>query len=596
VDAGKWIIVDHTAEGKASGVGMKRLLAALDGAGIAYELTCNWTGKLPERIIFAAPRTRAEVYNLVADTPAIPESILMAPVGNARIISGSDELGLAYALVEMAERVEVYGEEALIGLEYEVNSPNLAVRGIDRLIVNTDDQEWWMSEDYWRWYLGEMLAARYNRLVLLVGFDTSYLAPAYPFFVDVPESPNVRVESDLVDRRKHLAALRNLGKLSHEHGMEFVFATWQQALWLGAQVSMVTGVEDLTSYCAAGIRELALQCPEIDMIQLRVNHEAGVGTQVSDEEFWCRQFDGLAEAKNRGRDIKLDLRAKGLTDDMIRYAKDLGLEVTISTKYWCEQAGLPHHLTRMRTEELDRLDNFNHSRRYSYADMLKKPRLHKFVYRLWNDGSTDLFTWGDPDYVRRFAASMALGNADGFEIMPLLSMKGGAQDGMYTGWKLFDDPSCQPEGYEEGRYWLSNRLFGRIGYDITEADEAWMRLMNARFGKAAQPMMAAIEAGSKLIPFIIGYHMPLHPQLHYWAEFSTGGALFAEHNYNIMMKRVKVTYQSAEPGDAGLFYPIDEFVKDHLAGKEDGRDTPWQVARWLKAISENTLKRLKLAE
>jgi predicted transcriptional regulator len=35
---------------------------------------------------------------------------------------------------------------------------------------------------------------------------------------------------------------------------------------------------------------------------------------------------------------------------------------------------LPYHIPIMRSEELAQLDNFNHSRRYSYADMLRKPR------------------------------------------------------------------------------------------------------------------------------------------------------------------------------------------------------------------------------
>jgi len=281
---------------------------------------------------------------------------------------------------------------------------------------------------------------------------------------------------------------------------------------------------------------------------------------------------------------------------MIKYAKDLGLDLMVSTKYWCEQAGLPHHLTRMRTEELIRLDNFNHSRRYSYSDMLKKPRLHKFLYRLWNDGSTDLFTWGDPDYVRRFVASLALGNADGFEMTPMLSLKGGPEDGKVTGWNIFDDPAYQPEGYEESRYWLCDRLFGRIGYDMDEVDEAWMRPMRLIYGKAAEPMLAAIAAASRLIPFVVGYHMPVHPQLCYWAEFSSGGSLFAEHNFNPAIKRSGVTYQSTEPGDAGLFYPIDEYAKDTLAGKEDGRYTPWQIAGALRDISANAFKYLAEAE
>ena len=584
----KWILIDRTSPGQASAIAMKRFTKALEQADIAFEKRITWSGALPERIIIASKNTDALAGNLLNDKLTAPESIQLSSNGAARVISGSDERGLAYALTEMAERVESYGEQALIELGEYNQSPHTAVRGMDRLIANTGDCQWWMNEEYWRWYLEELLAARFNRLVLLVGFDTPYLSPPYPFFVDVPEYPDVKVITPELDRTEHLTALRRLGQLAHEYGMEFVFATWQQSLWTSDQTAMVGGIDDLAAYCAAGMRELVLQCPEIDMVQFRVNHEAGVGTQITAEDFWYGMIDGLASAKDKGRTVRLDLRAKGLTDNMIAYAKECGFELTVSTKYWCEQAGLPYHLTRMRTEELTRLDNLNHARRYSYADMHKKPRLHNFLYRLWNDGSTDLFTWGDPDYVRRFVASLELGDAAGFELMPPLSLKGGAQDMIYTGWHIFDDPKMRHGRYEDERYWLFWRLFGRIGYDLHEDNEAWLRPMKQKFGAAADYLIASLSVASRIVPFIVASHMPVHPQLHYWAELSTGAALFAEHNHNQAFKYAGVTYQSTEPSDAGVFYPIDVYVRDSAERQEDGRYTPYQRMAWLVNMSCNT--------
>ena len=592
---GKWILIDRAPSG-FSGAVKKRLTSALENSGIPYETRITWTGPFTENTLILAINTDPFIYNITAEKVTAPESVQIFQTGKALALSGSDARGLGYAITETAERVEAYGEKALLEPETGISSPSAAIRGMDKIVCNTDDAAWWMSEEYWRRRLGDMLAARFNRLTLLVGYDTSYLSPPYPYFIEVPEYPGVRVDDPKINRGEYLAALRRLGRLAHEYGMDFTFASWQQTNWVSSQKSKITGIDDLMEYCSAGIRELALQCPEIDTIQLRVNHEAGVGTQVSDEAYWFRQLDGLAEAKRLGSQIKLEMRAKGLTDPMIRYAKELGLDLTVSTKYWCEQAGLPHHLTRMRTEELTRLDNFNHSRRYSYSDMLKKPRFHKFTYRLWNDGSTDIFTWGDPDYCRRFVASLKLGESDGFEFMPMLSLKGGPEDGKVTGWNLFRDPAYQPEGCEESRYWLCDRLFGRLSYNVNEDAEAWLRPMRLRYGNAADSMLAAIAAASRVIPFIIGYHMPVHPQLNYWAEFSTGGALFAENNYNPAIKRAGVTYQSTEPGDAGLFYPIDEFVRDSAAGNEDGRYTPWQTTGVLRDLAADALKHLAEAE
>lgn len=80
--------------------------------------------------------------------------------------------------------------------------------------------------------------------------------------------------------------------------------------------------------------------PEIDIVQFRVNHESGVGTQMSAEDFWMQ-----------------------CTDAMIAHAHARGLQVEVPTKYWCEHATLPYLISAMRSEELKQLDNFNHSRR-----------------------------------------------------------------------------------------------------------------------------------------------------------------------------------------------------------------------------------------
>src|SRR6185369_17274653 len=112
------------------------------------------------------------------------------------------------------------------------------------------------------------------------------------------------------------------------------------------------------------------------------------------------------------------------------------------TKHWCEHTGLPYHLTRMRTEELDRLANLNHSRRYSYADLLRKPQAFDVIYRLWTYGSTCLFVWGDPDFARRFAESCKLGAA-GFEIDAALSFKGGHEMLQAEPWSVYKDASLR---------------------------------------------------------------------------------------------------------------------------------------------------------
>ena len=595
-----WIFVNRTACSGPAAHGMKALEEALANKGISYSVTNCHLGPLKDGLVFIGTDDEPAIYRqhtFIDKMP--PDSFTFCRNSFSRIISASNALGLAYGLFELAERVEDEGASALINWPEMQCKPGHRVRGVDRFITNSQDECWWMSREYWDFYFKMLVSSRFNSFTLILGFDTAYFSPPYPFFVDVPGYESITVPV-WIDKEKYLAALNQIGKMCHDYGLKFIFGTWQQQPWQEAQNMMVQGITDdnIEAYCAAGLKELLKACPHIDQIHFRVNHESGVGTQVSAEQYWLRQIDAIAEFNQEyGRDVALELRAKGMTDKMIAHGKKRGLKLTVSTKYYCEQAGLPFHITRMRTEEITRMDNFNHSRRYSYADMLRRPRLHNFVYRMWNNGSTNLFTWGSPDYVRRFIDSLRVGDSEGFEVMAQLSYKGGHQYIMADKpWKLFADPSMQPEGFEESRYWLFYRLFGRIGYDMNEDEETWMRPMRAHFGKSAHSVMDMIDTMSLIIPYIVAYHFPTHPQQEYWAELNTGSALFPEHTYNHTQKRAGVTYQSSLPSDEGLFYSIDQYVTDMLAGCADGRITPYQSAARLYDIVNKTRTMLDKAE
>lgn len=579
---------------------MSALRAALDQAGIGHETLPGLTGEAEKNMILIGLNTEAHIRASGVLCDDMPESLAIETVGcGAVAVTGRDERGLAYALYELAERIEEEGKAAFED-EYDLHeSPERPIRGVDRFISHKGDERWWLSEDYWRDYFERLLSSRFNRLCLLVGFDTGYMSPPYPFFVDVPGYENVTIEGITYDRAAYLKGLRKIGQLAHEYGCDFTFAIWQQTPFCPGQDPLVVGFKDddqLMNYCADGLYALLKAVPEIDTLHFRVNHESGVGTQVSAEDYWLAQIDVLGKLRREGRDITVELRAKGMTDRMIEHAKELGLKVLVSTKYWCEQAGLPYHMSQMRKFELDRLWNFNHSRRYSYADMLKKPRSHDFIYRCWNNGSTDLFTWGDPDYARRFVDSMRLGDVEGFEVMVPYAYKGGQQTHNYDGWDLFDDPAYQPPRWEEDRYWLFYRLFGRLGYNPAADEECYMRPMRKHFGKAAPDLMEAIAQASRFLPFLIGWHFPEHPQNWYWAELSSGASLFGENNFNHGFKERDITYQSSPGSDEGMFYAIDEYVRLWAEGKEDGRYTPWQVLGTLRVIEKKALSSLERAE
>lgn len=505
-----------------------------------------------------------------------------------RYLAGSDDTGLSYGLTELAERIDEQGERLLRDWTACSGSPACAIRGIDRFISNSDDASWWMNPDWQRFYLEMLQQARFNRLTLVVGFDTAYLSPPYPFFVEVPGFPHVSLQPRYEQQRERvLAALCDLVAACHDFGLHFTLAIWQQIPWQSEQEQLVDGLDDdtISAYCAAGLNALLEACPSIDTVQFRVNHESGVGSEDSAVAFWLAQFDALAAFNQRQmKDIHLEIRAKGMTDSMLSHAQSLGLSVLVSTKYCCEQAGLPHHLTQMRAEERRNPENLNLSRRYSYDDLLRRPRAFPLIYRLWQNGSSDLLLWAEPDYARRFVDSLNLGPAAGFEVMPPLSYRGGHELIRIAGWPLLNDTRIQPPAFDDERYWPFYWIYGRTGYDPTDAANAFSRRMRLRHGVAGPLLSDLLIRASRILPLLTAVHFPAHPQLQFWTEMGTGGALFAEHNHNFVFRQLGITYQDSPGCDEGLFCGIRESVTHQINRTADGRYNSRQQIGWLSRV------------
>ena len=538
--------------------------------------------------------------------PSLPESTgclrLNTRGGEVLLLSGSDERGVLYTLLETARKVRIYGARALGEAEEYTESPDNRVRCMDRYLLGHLDNEWFMSEAFWEYYCERLANARFNRFCLIIGFDTAYMSPPYPFLVDVPGYASVGLTDRVTTSREdNLKALQTAVRICHRYGIQFVLATWQQRPWTSIQESLVHDLPEsetaLKDYCHDGIIALLKAVPDIDIVQFRVNHESGVGTQVSAEDFWNSCQDAVAEAgRQLGKRFTLDLRAKGLTESMVEHGQALGLDIEVPTKYWCEHAALPYHLSIMRSEELAQLDNFNHSRRYSYADMLRKPKKYDVIYRLWNYGSTNLFLWGEADYVRRFARSCSLSGSAGFQVNAPLSLKYGHELSHITPWRIFKDPELNGDTWEEERFWLWYTLFGRIGYNIHANPEIWESEFEKRFGgEQGMLMEQALALSSRIVPLITTVHMPVHPSLRYWTELNTGWALFAENNLNRMESYDfydQITYGSTEPSDHGLFYGIDEYAHDVCtAHRAQGKYTPRQYASWLEELGTEVLRK-----
>ena len=119
-------------------------------------------------------------------------------------VIGADERGLMYGLLAAAEQIRDSGR-----LAPERGVPHTAMRGIRRFLHNEAmERDWYYSQEHWDAFFGMLARQRFNRFNLVFAHQTNYLAPPYPFWLDLPSFPEVRVPGlSPADRQRNLAML-----------------------------------------------------------------------------------------------------------------------------------------------------------------------------------------------------------------------------------------------------------------------------------------------------------------------------------------------------------------------------------------------------
>jgi hypothetical protein len=485
------------------------------------------------------------------------------------IIAGSDERGLLYALTDAARQIENAGKATpVINAIAEISeSPEAPVRSMIVFLHNeADEKDWYYSKEYWNAYFEMLATNRWNTFNLVFSHQTGYLAPMYPYHVQVESHPEVKVEG-LSDeqRKKNLDMLRYISSTAKEYGLDFTLSVWQQIAWATAhavagqsQKNSVSGysVENMTDYTYHALKKLLQECPGITGVQLRMNYESGVDFKFQTAFFRDAVFRAMKES---GRPVLLELRDIGLLKETQEAAMATGLPLRVSHKYWAEDLMFPYHPPRIM-----------HT--YSYGDWLKYPRKIDQIYQVWSLGSHRLLQWGDPEFVRRFGPTTTFQDAVGFEICAPLSQKGfGNESGAF---RIFEDKTREYYKWEFQKYWSYYQLFGRLTYNSTASDEFWTNELSRRFGTdAAKPIANMYRAGSRILPKILSVAIA-NFNMYVWPEKDMGGLI----NY----------YMTLKPFDPALYSGFQEYIDDVLAGRTTGKTNPEQVASQLEALALET--------
>ena len=496
------------------------------------------------------------------------------------LISGADARGLMYALLDVADR---------IGWSTDKNKPLSEVRDITEkpyvperaLSIYTMQRKhvesFFYNEEYWAGYLDMLAENRFNTFALLFAYNPAvYLAPPYPYFFDVEGFPEIRFEGlTKQQQERNLKALNRIIDMTHERGLNFTVGIWDHIPHRNAKgkgVPVGLSRDKLIPYTKAAMTKFLKLVPELDAIQFRMHGESGL-TKKEMEGFWPAVYQVI---KDSGRDIRLDARAKNFPDHLIYKALDMGINIRMCTKYWMEQMGMPFHPTHIHPKN-------QHDRRHGYADMLRYPQRYKMHWKLWNGGTTRVFLWGDPDYVRRFARSTHLYDGEGFEINEMLATK----MALYPDEEPFEllRPQYQYYDWEFERYWHFYQVFGRLGYNPDTPPDVWERQFEQRFGKkAALYVQRALHRASQILPRIVAYSYPynLFPTMTGWPEMRRQEDL--------------PKYAAALPSDTQQFLSMEQAAKNRLEGGESAKMLPSESSQWFAGVSEDVLKLVKMAE
>ncbi len=506
--------------------------------------------------------------------PGPAESFTLTPAADGALhVTAADDTGLCYALTDLAQRIASPrdGATPFHAVSPTQAAPTLAWRSAQVFVGHALlDAPWYFNDDYWQWYLGLLARCRFNNLSLTFCHQTSYLAPPYPFLVPLPEFPQVRTPGFTVDQRnQHLTQLQRISSLARQRGLHFTLGIWQQHD-NGFGQPMLTGLdEDIRADCnALGLRRLLEACPAIDGLQFRMNYEAGI-PEHQQTEFWEKQFDAIVGV---ARPIRVDLRAKGLSDETIAQAQRRLSDVVVSTKHWCEHLGLPYPMPAIQSFDVP------HYRRYGTWDLLRKPQAAPLIMRLWNFGTQRLLQWGDRQYVRRFVRGCA-DFAAGFEVMAPLTNKGSSNQPMEQPWRIIADRAVQPFEWEQQRYERFYQLFGRLGYDVEHGDAALRTWMEQAFGPAGAALDEAFDAAGIILPLLTTLLQYSASAWGFWPELFAGRSLIED--------------ARIEPSDPTQFYGVTEYVTAALGEQLDGRWSPYQSAQHLHELARATRSALE---
>jgi len=597
-DASVSVLTDRSP-GLAATHGLKKITAALQAKGIEVDRADSISSAKGDLVIATGLATGSGPAAALAKARGVrvPETAEALAIRHVKLrekpallVLGSDDRGLMYAELDVADRIgwATDAENPLSEVRDTIEKPYLPERSLSIYTMHQKTFEsFFYDEAYWARYLDMLAANRFNTFALLFGYENwGYFSPPYPYFFDVEGYPDVKVVGLTKEKQqKNLAALNRLIEMTHERGIDITIGIWDHIYRGGVQgptdragkptPGIVWGLtaDNLVPYTKAALTKFLQKVPDIDAIQFRMHGESGLRRSEM-EGFWT---DVYRIMKKHGENVRFDARAKNFPDSLIDRALEIGVPIRICTKFWMEQMGLPFHPTHIHPAN-------QHDRRHGYADMLRYPKRYDMHWRIWSGGTTRVFLWGDPEYVRRIAASTLIYPGGGFEITAPMATKMQDHPHDLEPFELLR-PQYRYYDWEFERYWHFFQCFGRIGYNPQTPPEVWHREFERRFGPEAAPYVEkALHRASWILPMAVAYCYPYRhfPTTRGWVERQRQEDL--------------PVYAKSLPSDTQQFLGPDEAAKNILEGIDSAKMLPRESGAWFHRRAQEVLQLVEQAE
>jgi len=591
-------IITDASPGLAATHGIDKLTEILSKKNIFFEKVSSINQAQGKTIIIAglSKGSGAAAMILKSGSHRLPDAaealtIFKTIIQNKQtwVISGSDDTGLMYALLDVANRIgwSTGKTNPFNRVKKTTEKADVKERAV---VIYTMNRAHWESrfydEKYWESYLDMMATDRLNMLEVGFGFENGgFLAPAYPYFFNVESFSFIRMGDITSEQQKrNLDALNRLIQMCHDRGIKFRVGFWDHIYRGGFQSnkdlpeqvnSQVQGVtaDNMIAYTQVALAKFIVLVPHLDGILFRAHNESGLKKEEQ-LTFWKGVFDML---KEKAPNLVVDLHAKEVSDTIVHEGQDRGLTIRMSTKYWMEQMGLPFHPTHT-----NRITDDSY-RRHSYADMLNYEEHYKVFYRIWG-GTTRVLLWGDPEYAKRFAVSTHIHDGAGFGVNEPLTTKMHAQPHDAKPFDLLK-PKYRYYEYEFERYWHFYQSFGRMGYNPATPADIWDEAFSQHFGTTTGPVIEkALHIASWVLPRIVASCFPLvgFPIASGWAEKQHLGDL--------------PDYAKTTPSDVQQFSSFNDEAKLIMENRETAKILPSRNSKWFKQTSDKINQLITAAE